>query len=376
MDTINTLLSLAELRMQTRDVREWRQQVPLFLQPLRDLRAEEAQLLSQRLLAQYALQDEEGDMLRLLAQINMFVPGALAPLLPMLVAHQQFYPGHLYLGAGEETCQQILSLIHTPSETHRGHLLTALAWVGNEEVQAQFSSWRLHPPAWRSELFVPPENYSLEAGWELTADRRRRDLYFSSCFELIPVEQAAPFQRMVAEQTTSHECCAWCQRPLRRLLDLDLRDPRCRWISAEGERLCLVVCARCSFYATTYLDITLAGEARWSPLNGEMPALLQRIPDDGELEELPEPLDLGMARRTPFEAVGRFLLDEKGTSQLGGHPEWIQDAFYPQCPVCQQTMPCLGQVAFEDWDEDDGEGVFYLFLCLPCRKAATHYQQT
>ncbi len=86
MDTINTLLSLAELRMQTRDVREWRQQVPLFLQPLRDLRAEEAQLLSQRLLAQYALQDEEGDMLRLLAQINMFVPGALAPLLPMLVA--------------------------------------------------------------------------------------------------------------------------------------------------------------------------------------------------------------------------------------------------------------------------------------------------
>src|SRR5438876_82425 len=105
MDTINALLSLAELRMQTRDVREW-QQVPLFLQPLRDLRAEEAQLLSQRLLAQYALQDEEGDMLRLLAQINMFVPGALAPLLPMLVAHQQFYPGHLYLGAGEETCQQ------------------------------------------------------------------------------------------------------------------------------------------------------------------------------------------------------------------------------------------------------------------------------
>ena len=90
--------------------------------------------------------------------------------------------------------------------------------------------------------------------------------------------------------------------------------------------------------------------------------------------ELPEPLGLGMARRTPFEAVGRFLLDEEGTSQLGGHPEWIQDAFYPQCPTCQQTMPFLGQAAFEDWN--DGEGVFYLFLCLSCRKAATHYQQT
>lgn len=91
--------------------------------------------------------------------------------------------------------------------------------------------------------------------------------------------------------------------------------------------------------------------------------------------ELPEPLVPGLARQTPFEAVGRFRMDENGVSQLGGHPEWIQDAVYPRCHVCQQTMPCLGQVAFEDWEEY-GEGVFYMFLCLPCRKAATLYQQT
>jgi hypothetical protein len=128
MDTINTLLSLTQLRMQTRDVRVCRQRVPLFLQLLRSLSAEQAQLLSQRLLALHPLQDEEdGEVLRLLAQINMFVPGALAPLLPMLVAHQQFYPGHLYLGAGEETYHQILSLLHAPSEKRRGHLLQALA---------------------------------------------------------------------------------------------------------------------------------------------------------------------------------------------------------------------------------------------------------
>lgn len=374
MDTINKLLSLAELRMQTRDVREWRQQAALFLQLLRDLRVEEAQLLSQRLLTQYPFQDDE-DVLLLFAQINMFVPGALVPVLPMLVARQQFYPGHLYLSAGEQTCQQILALLQAPSQERRGHLLQALAWMGTEAVQAQFSAFRLHPPAWRSELFVPPENYSQEAGWELTEDGGRRDLYFSTCFELIPIEQTDAILWRAAEPTTGQECCAWCQRPLQKVLDLDLRDPRGRWITAEGERLCLVVCTRCSFYATTYLDITLAGEARWSPLNGEMPALLHRIADDGEMVELPEPLGLGMARRTPFEAVGRFHLDEKGISQLGGHPEWIQDSFYPQCPACQQTMQCLGQVALEDW-VDYSEGVFYLYLCLPCRKAATHYQQT
>ena len=375
MNTITTLLSLVELLMQTRDVRVWQQQVPLFVQLLSSLTIEEAQLLSQHTLTYYTPQDEEErDVLSLLAQINMFVPGALAPLLPTLVAHRQFYPGHLYLSAGEETCQQILALLHAPSQERRGHLLLALAWMGTEAVQAQFSAFRLHPPAWRSELYVPPENYSEQAGWKLTEDGRRRDLYFSTCFELIHTEQADPLQMMVTEQTTTHARCSWCQRPLRRLLDLDLRDPRCRWISAEGERLCLVVCTRCSFYETTYLDITLAGEAHWSPLNGEMPALLHQISDDGEMVELPEPLGLGMARRTPFEAVGRFLLSEKGISQLGGHPEWIHDAFYPPCPACQQAMPCLGQVAFEDWDDD--EGVFYLFLCLSCRKAATHYQQT
>jgi hypothetical protein len=216
----------------------------------------------------------------------------------------------------------------------------------------------------------------LDAGWELTANGERRDLCFSRSVELIRTEQTASFPGIFTEQTATQEYCTWCQRPLRKVLDLDLRDPRCRWISTEGERLCLVVCTRCSFYTTTYLDITLNGEARWSPLNGEMPDLLHQIPDDDEMVELPAPLGLGMERKTPFEAVGRFLLDEKGTSQVGGYPDWIQDAFYPPCPACQQTMLYGGQVAFEDWDEDDGEGVFYLFLCLSCKKAATRYQQT
>jgi hypothetical protein len=364
--------------MQSQNVRRWRQQFPLFFQILRSLTLEEAQLLGQHMLARYALQDEEEqDWLNLLlAQINMFVPGALTPLLPTLVAKQHFYPGQLYLQADKEICQQLLSLTHAQSETNLNDLLQALAWIGNEEVQAQFHSWRFSPPNWRTELFVPPEAYSFEAGWELTEDGKRRDLYFSTCFELISTEQSDPFQITLEEKTAIQEQCAWCQRPLQMLLDLDLRDPRCKWISAEGERLCIAVCTWCSFYETTYLDITLTGEAHWSRANGDKPAWLAQIRDDGETAELPaKPLRPGMARRTPFEAVGRFCLEESGVSQLGGHPEWIQDAVYPQCPTCQQTMPCLGQVAGEDW-YDIMEGSFYLFLCLPCRKAATLYQQT
>lgn len=62
-------------------------------------------------------------------------------------------------------------------------------------------------------------------------------------------------------------------------------------------------------------------------------------------------------------------------SQLGGVPNWIQDAEYPRCPGCQRRMLCIGQVAMDDIIPDH-EGMTYAFLCAECGKAATTYQQT
>jgi hypothetical protein len=83
MDTILTLLSLVESRLQARDRCTWQEQAPLFFQLLRSLNVKEIQLLSQRILAQYLLgqdqtqEDTVQHLLDLLAQMNMFVPGAL-----------------------------------------------------------------------------------------------------------------------------------------------------------------------------------------------------------------------------------------------------------------------------------------------------------
>ena len=109
-----------------------------------------------------------------------------------------------------------------------------------------------------------------------------------------------------------------------------------------------------------------------------MPSILEKV-GLGNDDDLPPPaprrLVLGSKRRTPFEAVGRFRLDETGISQLGGHPDWIQDTDFPVCPSCQRRMMCIGQVSWEDIDEF-AEGSTYAFLCLPCGKGATTYQQT
>jgi hypothetical protein len=62
----------------------------------------------------------------------------------------------------------------------------------------------------------------------------------------------------------------------------------------------------------------------WSAANDDKPRILDQI-GTGAGEEMAEPvsrrLAIGALRRTPFEAVGRFRLDETGISQIGGHPE-------------------------------------------------------
>jgi hypothetical protein len=85
-----------------------------------------------------------------------------------------------------------------------------------------------------------------------------------------------------------------------------------------------------------------------------------------------DPLQLG-ADRSPFFAADQFL--PTSFSQLGGHPTWIQDASYPACPDCENTMMFVAQLDHDDI-EDFSEGLFYAFLCPNCRTTATTYQQT
>lgn len=131
MNTLPTLLSLAEQRIQMQNKWVWQQQqAPLFFHHLRALRLEEAQLLSQHMLTHAAFQEKEQleTWYLLLAQINLFVPGALVPVLPTLVEHRQFDPGHLYLGAGKEISQQILELFQSPANTPR--IICSVRWPG------------------------------------------------------------------------------------------------------------------------------------------------------------------------------------------------------------------------------------------------------
>ena len=92
---------------------------------------------------------------------------------------------------------------------------------------------------------------------------------------------------------------------------------------------------------------------------------------EADVSELPIPLGLGRAQRTPHEAMA---FDDH-RSQLFGHPTWVQSPEYPQCPQCEELMLFVGQVDTSSelplW-----EGMIYAFVDTDCGLAATCYQQT
>jgi len=307
-----------------------------------------------------------------LANVANAVPGALAGLYPQLL-RQDFSYGMdaLFREADVETRDQLLTWIENEERTvySRDQLLSCVAWINDEVVRAAFRRWRDYPPAWALYLPRPVEWFTLVAGWELTAEGGRRDLYYSTCYGLIPSSTQPSEQIEPVETVLPHEDhCGWCQRPMVVLFDLHLSDPRLNFLSLHGERLRIAICPNCSPQGyQVFTDVKMQGGSQWSPLSGTPPKELDLYPDS-VLEEMTlpsHPLVLGPQRRTPFISEG---------SHLGGCPEWVQYPEYPQCPQCQRTMTFLGQ--YEPKDVSYIEGIFYAFLCTGCLKATTVYQQT
>ncbi|KAJ3053906.1 hypothetical protein HK102_011608, partial [Quaeritorhiza haematococci] len=134
----------------------------------------------------------------------------------------------------------------------------------------------------------------------------------------------------------------------------------------------IAACEVCSCYGTVFTKVDMKGSFAWHGSN-ERP---DELPEpDEEWETLPRHgLAPGPRPRDPVESAD-WLVPGVCFSQLGGHPTWIQDAEYPECPDCRQTIPFVGQISNEDCQEF-GEGIYYLFACGRCGVTATGYQQS
>lgn len=202
-------------------------------------------------------------------------------------------------------------------------LLCALAWVGDERVVELFAGWRAKPQPWAADLHIPPHLYSQRAGWELSPDSQRRDLYHDICHPLVRAEDSMAPVAIVTDTN---------------LLELDGAAPVLAFLGC-ARQIVIPICDR------KLLD--------------------ERMPRRS--------LVMSAKPRSPWHAASDALPTR--FSQIGGCPAWIQDAEYPTCGECRRTMRCIGQVACEDIDPG-AEGVFYAFLCADCGTTASTYQQT
>jgi hypothetical protein len=327
-------------------------------------------------LTRYALDLGDEEAREILICLACLIPGALDGIHGELLARDRIYPAELFRGADAAARDRLFGLINSraePDSMMPGHGLSALAWIGDEVVQSRFREWRNSPPRWRPYLWISPEEYARDGGWELATDAGRRDLFHRECYSLCPGD--GPIMEPGAD------LCIWCGLPLVTLFDLDLCDPRLDFLGISGERLRIASCDHCVIFTTVFTEIDGSGGSRWSNFNLR-PAgrtVFYRLP----VLEDPEPWlrrraerrrmsIIGDLRRSPFEvqeSVVHWL--QMHVSQVGGHPMWIQDTTYPRCPHCRETMMFVAQCQPQP---EPSDRVVHAFLCRACGLAATRFQ--
>lgn len=303
----------------------------------------------------------------------------IAECLPELMECGMFRPDLLYKDAPPEVRDRLLERLEWDGE-HRNSILLALSWIGDETVVRRFAEWRDNAPLWAETLYVSPEKYAQEAGWELDEEGKRRDLVHPLNYAIVrdhQVESDLP----AAEEKASRflelkDCtCPWCGGELTMLADLDAAHPSLAHLELKLNRLQFQSCVRCGCYGVIFMEPGPQGEPVWSSHNRKP----DYLPDialedyDGEYLNSGPMLKISAEPRSPFYAAEWGM--SQHDSQIGGYPSWVQDAEYPVCPCCGKSMRFIGQLDWADL-EQYGEGIFYMFLCPEDQVTATLYQQS
>jgi hypothetical protein len=277
-------------------------------------------------------------------------------------------PSLAYCRASADIRDQLIGWVEK-YDAKRNHILLALAWIGDATVVSLFGQWRNSPPSWISTLYIPPQDYAREAGWELAADGKRRDLYFHNCTRLVRGNSALPHSFKAIAAREDH--CPQCKQRLTNLVDVLPAEFGIILNDKDAiERIQVTSCEICTVCSTVFGALDEHGKGQWHSSNLDP----KFLPDSAAAWNwLPQDSLAPAGKRPPLYAADQFL--PTTFSQLGGHPTWVQDADYPQCPSCARTMMFLAQLDRDDI-EDHAEGIYYVFVCPACRMTATSYQQT
>ncbi|MCF6205237.1 MAG: hypothetical protein L3J59_16505 [Methylococcaceae bacterium] len=155
-------------------------------------------------------------------ELAAFRSSDLSKLHKFMLLNNLYYPGMLFKDANLEVIKNLLNRVNENAE-NLDDILLALAWSGNKDVISMFSSWMKESPIFSSQLYIPPYNYSKEAGWELLSTSKVKKLYLDKCYPLL-AEKKNTLNDNLSSCTLSENKCEWCGNNLTNLLELNLSE--------------------------------------------------------------------------------------------------------------------------------------------------------
>jgi hypothetical protein len=279
-----------------------------------------------------------------------------------LLDNEVFYYGEIYLRADEKFADELIAAFGTVDDEEAytlpvNHILCALAAIPCKRTN-DFLLRSSEPPLpiWARRLHIFPKDYAHVGGWETSDDGIPKLLFdrLVTAFEQCEKTDASPKSPVVALS----EICGLCGQPLTLVFD--------------GEQK-LAACLYCSCYQTIY---TKTREVLWHEKNtpGDF---FQRHPEYMKNDkEITARFTHGI-RPTDEKRQAAWTANEFAyitRTQIGGMPTAINDMDYPKCPDCGKTMRFKAQ--FDMADIEDGEGLYYFFVCEDCGVTAANYGQS
>jgi hypothetical protein len=299
-----------------------------------------------------------------------FTDFTLDTMLEAFLEHDDPYPALIFRGSGPRISDRLLhSLCDSLPSLQANHILSALAWIGDESVIRYLQLADVETTTWSRQLHLAPTGYTRVAGWELVAGERR-ELTLAACVAIHVANDGEARAGQVRVMQERADACPWCGCKLANLLKIDLTNPPLDALRHIGPRVEVATCPVCTCFSHVHAQLDPQGHGHWMSQNIR-PKYLPPDPQTWETSPWAN-VAVRLAPRRPMHAADWCL--PTTLSQIGGHPAWVQDVDYPACLKCGQTMTFLAQIDQAVFPLH--EGVYYAFLCPTCRTTATAYQQT
>lgn len=284
---------------------------------------------------------------------------------------QIYRPSELYYHAPDDVRDGLIEALYATDDSYKAaELMSALAMQGDDKALQTLLDLQKNPRPWQNNLYVPPSSYAQIGGWSFDDKGQRIKLNYDVCYAFEPGDHK---DTGAVIGTIRDDICPHCGGHMVDMLRLDASDKRFEFLGMQGI-ITATCCPNCvgflkepaynRFYPDGSVDIFAS-----SLFDGAKS--IKCYITDKEYQKLQNNKFILNNRSVPL--FYGTAADDLNT--IGGFGNFIQDAEYVNCPMCNSPMKYLAQI---QWDTlfDYAEGTLYIEICPKCHLAAMLHQQT